>query len=62
MTLNRLCRISLFAGVTFGISQTAALDADHLQAHLTNFVPKAELHIGFFGVPLAAASQSKPRK
>jgi hypothetical protein len=38
------------------------LDADHFQVHLTNFVPKAELHIGFFGVPSAAVSQSKPRK
>jgi hypothetical protein len=27
------------------------LDADHFQVHLTNFVPKSELHIGFFDVP-----------
>jgi hypothetical protein len=24
------------------------LDADHLQVHLTNFVPTSELHIGYF--------------
>ena len=29
------------------------LDADHFQVHLTNFVPTAELHIGFFDVPVA---------
>jgi hypothetical protein len=29
------------------------LDADHFQVHLTNFVPTAELHIGFFDLPLA---------
>ena len=33
------------------------LDADHLQVHLTNFVPVSELHIGFFEVPLAKAAQ-----
>jgi len=33
------------------------LDADHLQVHLTNFVPASELHIGFFEVPLAKAAQ-----
>jgi uncharacterized protein DUF4424 len=27
------------------------LDADHFQMHLTNFVPKDELHIGYFDLP-----------
>ncbi len=41
------------------------LDADYFQVHLTNFVPAAELHIGFFEVPvikpdLAAAKKSAP--
>jgi hypothetical protein len=27
------------------------LDADHFQMHLNNFVPKDELHIGFFDLP-----------
>lgn len=31
------------------------LDADHLQVHLTNFVPASELHIGFFEIPQAKA-------
>jgi Domain of unknown function (DUF4424) len=35
------------------------LDADHFQMHLTNFVPKDELHIGFFDLPEVKASQSK---
>jgi hypothetical protein len=34
------------------------LDADHLQVHLTNFVPVSELHIGFFEVPLAKAARA----
>jgi len=38
------------------------LDADHLQVHLTNFVPASELHIGFFEVPPAKASQSAAKK
>ena len=29
------------------------LDADHFQVHLTNFIPKAELRIGWFDVPEA---------
>jgi hypothetical protein len=33
------------------------LDPDHFQVHLTNFVPKAELRIGFFDLPI-----SKPVK
>ncbi|MGD0295276.1 MAG: DUF4424 family protein [Terracidiphilus sp.] len=32
------------------------LDADHLQVHLTNFVPASELHIGFFEIPQAKAA------
>jgi hypothetical protein len=35
------------------------LDGDHFQMHLTNFVPKAELHIGYFSVPLAKAKPAK---
>jgi hypothetical protein len=31
------------------------LDADHFQIHLTNFVPQAELRIGFFDLPAAKA-------
>jgi hypothetical protein len=38
------------------------LDADHFQVHLTNFVPKAELHIGFFGLPAAKAPISRQKK
>jgi len=38
------------------------LDADHFQVHLTNFIPKAELHIGFFGVPKAKSRKPKPKK
>jgi hypothetical protein len=37
------------------------LDADHLQVHLTNFVPVSELHIGFFEVPLAKVVQPKAK-
>jgi hypothetical protein len=29
------------------------LDADHFQVHLKNFIPTAELHIGFFDIPNA---------
>jgi hypothetical protein len=29
------------------------LDADHFEIHLTNFIPAAELRIGFFDVPIA---------
>ena len=38
------------------------LDASHFQVHLTNFIPKAELHIGFFSVPLAKSGPTKVRK
>jgi len=38
------------------------LDADHFQVHLTNFVPTAELHIGFFEVPLAKPTQAAVKK
>jgi hypothetical protein len=38
------------------------LDADHLQVHLTNFVPTSELHIGFFEVPLAKAAHPAAKK
>jgi len=38
------------------------LDADHFQVHLTNFVPTSELHIGFFDVPGAKASQPAGKK
>lgn len=38
------------------------LDADHLQVHLTNFVPASELHIGFFEVPLAKPAQPAAKK
>ena len=35
------------------------IDADHFQVHLTNFVPRSELHIGFFEVPSAKSSPKK---
>ncbi len=43
-------------------SHVDKLDADHFQVHLTNFVPTAELRIGYFDVPenkpaLAAAKK-----
>jgi hypothetical protein len=38
------------------------LDADHFQVHLTNFVPKAELHIGFFGLPATKTAKPKQKK
>lgn len=34
------------------------LDADHFQLHLINFIPKDELHIGFFGVPAKLAQRA----
>lgn len=33
-------------------SKVEKLDADHFQVHLTNFIPKEELHIGFFNLPV----------
>ena len=50
------------AVVSFCSPQSAPvekLDADRFQVHVTNFVPKDELHIGFFDVPEAAPA-SKP--
>ena len=38
------------------------LDANHTQVHLTNFVPTAELHIGFFDVPVAMADPTAGKK
>jgi hypothetical protein len=38
------------------------LDTDHMQVHLTNFVPATELHIGFFEVPLANPAQPAAKK
>lgn len=38
------------------------LDADHFQVHLTNFIPTAELHIGFFEVPLVKPAQPAVKK
>jgi hypothetical protein len=38
------------------------LDADHFQVHLANFVPTAELRIGFFDVPMAKPTQPAPNK
>jgi len=38
--------------------QVEKLDTDHFQLHLTNFIPKAELHIGFFGVPARPAQRT----
>jgi hypothetical protein len=38
------------------------LNADHFQIHLPSFIPNAELHIGFFGVPIAKKSVApKPK-
>lgn len=34
------------------------LDADHFRVHLTDFVPKAELRIGYFDLPEAAPKQA----
>ena len=34
------------------------LDADHFQVHLTNFVPSAELHIGYFEVSATKPAQA----
>jgi hypothetical protein len=38
------------------------LDADHMQVHLTNFVPATELHIGFFEIPLSNPVQPAEKK
>jgi hypothetical protein len=38
------------------------LDADHFQVHLTNFIPAAELHIGFFDIPAPNAAQPQATK
>jgi hypothetical protein len=35
------------------------LDADHFQVHLANFVPSAELHIGYFDLPLVKPAKEK---
>ena len=40
----------------------AKLDANHFQVHLTNFVPAAELRIGFFEVPVAKPAQPAQEK
>lgn len=32
-------------------SPVQKVDTDHFQVHLTNFIPKSELHIGFFDLP-----------
>ena len=48
--------------VSFCPPQNAAiekLDADHFQMRLTNFVPKDELHIGYFDLPDAAPALKK---
>ena len=37
------------------------MDAEHFRVHLSGFVPKGELHIGFFGVPSAKASHIRQR-
>ena len=38
------------------------MDADHFQVHLTNLIPKAELHIGLFEVPENKPAKSLPSK
>ena len=38
------------------------LDTDHMQVHLTNFVPATEMHIGFFEVPTAKPVQPAVKK
>jgi len=38
------------------------VDAEHFRVHLTNFIPKGELHIGFFGVPVAKPARKEPAK
>ncbi len=40
----------------------AKLDADHFQVHLANFVPAAELRIGFFDVPISKSAQAASKK
>lgn len=38
------------------------LDADHFQVHLANFIPTAELHIGFFDVPMAKPARPPAKR
>lgn len=33
-------------------SRVEKVEANHFQVHLTNFIPKSELHIGFFDLPV----------
>lgn len=37
------------------------MDEDHFRVHLTNFVPKEQLHIGFFGLPARGRSKAVPK-
>jgi len=51
------------AAVSFCPPQNAPvekLDADTFQVHLTNFVPQAELRIGYFDVPQPAPAPASP--
>jgi hypothetical protein len=41
-------------------SPVTKLDADRFQVHLTNFVPKDELRIGYFDVPIAKTAPPAP--
>ena len=42
--------------------QSGEARCDHFQVHLTNFVPTAELRIGFFDVPEAKPTKAVPGK
>jgi hypothetical protein len=41
---------------------TEKLDVDHFQVHLNNFIPRAELHIGFFDIPQDKPARPIPSK
>jgi hypothetical protein len=55
-------RRSLISFCAPGNGKVEKLDADHFQVHLTNFVPAAELHIGFFDLPEVKATHPVMKK
>jgi hypothetical protein len=52
-------RHTLISFCSPGNGKVEKVDADHFQVHLTNFVPAAELHIGFFDLPSAKPATKK---
>ena len=52
-------RHTLISFCSPGNGKVEKIDADHFQVHLTNFVPAAELHIGFFDLPWAKTAPKK---